>query len=81
MVVWIFEYVGLKSGYLIGGVLENFGVFVWVGDCLFFVIEVDEYDSVFFDKCFKFVYYCFKMLVINNLEFDYVDIFVDFFVI
>lgn len=81
MVVWILEYVGFNFGYLIGGVLENFGVLVCVGESFFFVIEVDEYDSVFFDKCFKFVYYCLKILVINNFEFDYVDIFVDFGVI
>lgn len=62
-------------GFLVGGVLGNFGIFVCLGESMFFVVEVDEYDSVFFDKCFKFVYYYLCILVMNNLEFDYVDIF------
>lgn len=77
MVAWILEYAGLKPGYLIGGVPENFGVSARVGDCPFFVIEADEYDSAFFDKRSKFVHYRPKTLVINNLEFDHADIFTD----
>ena len=77
MVAWILEHAGLKPGYLIGGVPENFGVSARVGDCPFFVIEADEYDSAFFDKRSKFVHYRPKTLVINNLEFDHADIFAD----
>lgn len=68
-------------GFVIGGVLGNFEVLVYLGESDFFVIEVDEYDCVFFDKCFKFVYYCLCMLIFNNFEFDYVDIFDDLKVI
>lgn len=81
MVIWILEVCGYKLGFVIGGVLGNFEVFVCLGESLFFVIEVDEYDCVFFDKCFKFVYYCLWMLIFNNFEFDYVDIFDDLKVI
>lgn len=81
MFVWLLEDVGFNLGFLIGGVLLNFGVFVWFIDLSFFVIEVDEYDMVFFDKCLKFVYYWLCIVVLNNFEFDYVDIFFDFVVI
>lgn len=77
MIAWILEYAGLKPGYLIGGVPENFGVSARVGESPFFVIEADEYDSAFFDKRSKFVHYRPKTLVINNLEFDHADIFAD----
>ncbi|BFT32267.1 UDP-N-acetylmuramate:L-alanyl-gamma-D-glutamyl-me so-diaminopimelate ligase [Alteromonas sp. D210916BOD_24] len=77
MVAWILEFAGLKPGYLIGGVPENFGVSARVGESPFFVIEADEYDSAFFDKRSKFVHYRPKTLVINNLEFDHADIFAD----
>lgn len=81
MVIWILEQCGYKLGFVIGGVLGNFEVLVYLGESDFFVIEVDEYDCVFFDKCFKFVYYCLCMLIFNNFEFDYVDIFDDLKVI
>ena len=42
-----------------------------------FVIEGDEYDSAFFDKRSKFVHYAPHIAVLNNLEFDHVDIFRD----
>lgn len=61
--------------------MGNFGIFVWVGLSKFFVIEVDEYDFVFFDKWLKFVYYLLRILIINNIEFDYVDIFENLYVI
>lgn len=77
MVAWILEHASLNPGYLIGGVPENFGVSARVGESPFFVIEADEYDSAFFDKRSKFVHYCPKTLVINNLEFDHADIFAD----
>ncbi|GBL03599.1 UDP-N-acetylmuramate:L-alanyl-gamma-D-glutamyl-meso-diaminopimelate ligase [Glaciecola sp. KUL10] len=77
MLVWMLEYAGLKPGFLIGGVPENFGVSARVGESPFFVIEADEYDSAFFDKRSKFVHYRPRTLVMNNLEFDHADIFED----
>lgn len=75
MLVWMLEFAGLKPGFLIGGVPENFGVSARVGESPFFVIEADEYDSAFFDKRSKFVHYRPRTLVMNNLEFDHADIF------
>jgi UDP-N-acetylmuramate: L-alanyl-gamma-D-glutamyl-meso-diaminopimelate ligase len=77
MLAWILEYAGLKPGFLIGGVPENFGVSARLGGAPFFVIEADEYDTAFFDKRSKFVHYRARTAVLNNLEFDHADIFTD----
>ncbi len=77
MLAWILEAAGLKPGFLIGGVPNNFGVSARLGDAPFFVVEADEYDTAFFDKRSKFVHYRPRTLVLNNLEFDHADIFPD----
>ena len=77
MLAWILEYAGLKPGFLIGGIPQNFDVSARLGESPFFVIEADEYDSAFFDKRSKFVHYRPRTLVMNNLEFDHADIFTD----
>ena len=41
------------------------------------MIEADEYDTSYFDRRSKFLHYRPKTLVLNNLEFDHSDIFVD----
>ncbi|CAC9521993.1 UDP-N-acetylmuramate:L-alanyl-gamma-D-glutamyl-meso-diaminopimelate ligase (EC 6.3.2.-) [uncultured Gammaproteobacteria bacterium] len=75
MLAWILEITGYNPNFLIGGVVEGFGVSSRLTDSDFFVIEADEYDTAFFDKRSKFVHYRPKTLVINNLEFDHADIF------
>ena len=81
MLAWILEEAGLSPGYLIGGVPMNFGISARLSgeltDSPFFVIEADEYDSAFCDKRSKFIHYCPRTLVLNNLEFDHADIFAD----
>lgn len=77
MLAWILSYAGMKPGFLIGGVPQNFSISADIGDSAFFVIEADEYDSAFFDKRSKFVHYRPRTLVLNNLEFDHADIFPD----
>ena len=77
MLAWILESAGLKPGFLIGGVPENFDYSSRLGDSKYFVIEADEYDTAFFDKRSKFIHYCPHTLLINNLEFDHADIFDD----
>lgn len=77
MLAWILDYAGLKPGFLIGGVPVNFGLTARLGEQPFFVVEADEYDTAFFDKRSKFVHYLPRTLVLNNLEFDHVDIFAD----
>ena len=79
MLAWILEYAGLKPGFLIGGVPQNFTLSARLpqGDQKLFVIEADEYDTAFFDKRSKFVHYHPTVAVLNNLEFDHADIFPD----
>lgn len=77
MLAWILEYAGMKPGFLIGGVPDNFNVSARLGDSSFFVVEADEYDSAFFDKRSKFVHYRPRTTILNNLEFDHADIFAD----
>lgn len=86
MLAWVLEVAGLRPGFLIGGVPENFGVSARLpaaprqepgGQSPFFVIEADEYDTAFFDKRSKFVHYHPRTAVLNNLEFDHADIFAD----
>lgn len=77
MLAWILEQAGLKPGFLIGGIPQNFDCSARLGESPFFVIEADEYDTAFFDKRSKFVHYRPRTLVINNLEYDHADIFPD----
>ncbi|TCD48640.1 UDP-N-acetylmuramate--L-alanine ligase [Chlorobium sp. N1] len=78
IVAWLLEYGGLRPGFLIGGIPENFGI-----GCRpsgrsengFFVSEGDEYDTAFFDKRSKFLLYRPDIALINNIEFDHADIF------
>jgi len=75
MIAWILEATGYNPGFLIGGVLGNFGVSARYTDSPFFVVEADEYDTAFFDKRSKFIHYHPRTLVLNNLEYDHADIF------
>ncbi len=77
MITWILEAAGYNPGFLVGGVLENFGMSARYTESPFFVVEADEYDTAFFDKRSKFVHYRSRTCVINNLEFDHADIFND----
>lgn len=75
MLAWILEHAGLKPGFLVGGVPQNFGVSARLGEGKAFVIEADEYDTAFFDKRSKFVHYRPRTAILNNLEHDHADIF------
>ena len=77
MLAWILEHAGLEPGFLIGGVARNFGITARAGRSPFFVIEADEYDTAFFDKRSKFVWYRPRTAVLANLEYDHADIFPD----
>ncbi len=77
MLAWILEDNGLEPGFLIGGIPVNFGISARDGAARFFVIEADEYDTAFFDKRSKFVWYRPRTAVLGNLEYDHADIFPD----
>jgi len=77
MLAWILESAGRNPGFLVGGVLQNFGKSARLTDSPLFVIEADEYDTAFFDKRSKFLHYRARTAILNNLEFDHADIFAD----
>ena len=77
LLAWILDACGVRPGFLVGGVPENFGVSARYGAGDAFVVEADEYDTAFFDKRSKFVHYRPRTAVLNNLEFDHADIFPD----
>ena len=77
MLAWILDSAGLDPGFLIGGVTRNFEITARHRESPFFVIEADEYDTAFFDKRSKFVWYRPRTAVLGNLEYDHADIFPD----
>jgi UDP-N-acetylmuramate: L-alanyl-gamma-D-glutamyl-meso-diaminopimelate ligase len=77
MVAWILDQAGFNPGFLIGGVSSDFNTSARLGSGEWFVIEADEYDSAFFDKRPKFMHYRPRIAILNNLEFDHADIYLD----
>ncbi len=78
LIAWLLEHGGLKPGFLVGGIPENFSIGCRASgrsDEGFFVSEGDEYDTSFFDKRSKFLLYRPDIAIINNIEFDHADIF------
>ncbi len=74
---WVLEVGGLDPGFLVGGIVQNFGASFRVTDGDFFVIEGDEYDTAYFDKKPKFMHYLPEIAIVNNIEFDHADIYRD----
>lgn len=70
----VFENLGKNPGYLIGGVMEG-RPSSKLGDGSYFFIESDEYDSSYFEKVSKFLFYSLDHLILTSLEFDHADIF------
>src|SRR5438270_9954351 len=72
---WVLERGGLNPGFLVGGVVQNFGASFRVTDSDYFIIEGDEYDTAYFDKGPKFMHYLPEIAIVNNIEFDHADIY------
>ncbi len=77
LATWVLDMGGLRPGFLVGGVVQNFGASFRVTDSPYFIIEGDEYDTAFFDKGPKFMHYLPELAVVNNIEFDHADIYKD----
>jgi len=75
LLAWVFESARKNPGFMIGGIVENFGASCHEGTGDIFITEGDEYDTAFFDKRSKFFHYLPDQLILNNLEFDHADIF------
>jgi len=77
LAAWIIDLAGLNPSFLVGGVVQNFGVSFRVTDSDYFIIEGDEYDTAYFDKGPKFMHYLPETAIVNNIEFDHADIYRD----
>lgn len=66
---------GADPSFFIGGIPNNFPQSFRLGKSPYFVVEGDEYDTVFYDKGPKFLHYCPKYLVLGNIEYDHADIY------
>ena len=77
LTAWLLERLGLAPGWFVGGkpcgLDESLRPAGAQGAP--FVLEGDEYDTVFYDKRSKFFHYWPRILVINHVEFDHADIF------
>jgi UDP-N-acetylmuramate: L-alanyl-gamma-D-glutamyl-meso-diaminopimelate ligase len=74
---WILQTAGSDPSFLIGGILNNFNSNYRLGTGAQMVIEGDEYDTAFFAKVPKFVYFRPSQAVLTSVEFDHADIYAD----
>lgn len=72
----VFEKLGYRPGYFIGGVMDDRPPAA-LGKDNYFFIESDEYDSAYFEKFSKFLSYEIDHVVFTSLEFDHGDIYKD----
>jgi UDP-N-acetylmuramate: L-alanyl-gamma-D-glutamyl-meso-diaminopimelate ligase len=82
MLAWIFQTAAsenpqIEPSFLIGGVAENFGSSFQLRPTRNFIVEGDEYDTVFYDKGPKFLHYFPDALILTHVEFDHADIYAD----
>jgi UDP-N-acetylmuramate: L-alanyl-gamma-D-glutamyl-meso-diaminopimelate ligase len=82
MLAWIYqsaasENPAFEPSFLIGGVAENFGSSFQLRPTRTFIVEGDEYDTVFYDKGPKFLHYFPDALILTHVEFDHADIYAD----
>ncbi len=77
LLAWVTTQIGLKPGFLIGGIPKNFSLSFKNPEAQTFVIEGDEYDTAFFDKVPKFIHYKPKHVILTSIEFDHADIYKD----
>lgn len=73
----VLHYLEADPGFMIGGLVQEFGRNFRIGHGPYFVVEGDEYDTAFFDKGPKFLHYQAQIAIITSIEFDHADIYAD----
>jgi UDP-N-acetylmuramate: L-alanyl-gamma-D-glutamyl-meso-diaminopimelate ligase len=68
---------GLDPSFLIAGLPRQTQQPANLGEGDYFVVEGDEYDSAFFAKFPKFLYYMPEILILTGIEYDHADIYAD----
>src|SRR6267154_811954 len=81
LAAWVMDQAGLNPSFLVGGVVQNFGLSFRVTGSDYFIIEGDEYDTAYFDKGPKFMHYLPELAIVNNIEFDHADIYQDLYAV
>jgi len=77
LVAHLLQATGRDPSLLVGGISLDFGGSFREGAGEHFVVEGDEYDTVFFDKTPKFLHYHPDSLILTSVEFDHADIYRD----
>ena len=82
LLAWIYQVASRENpafepSFLIGGVAENFGASFQLRSTRTFIVEGDEYDTVFYDKGPKFLHYFPDALILTHVEYDHADIYAD----
>ena len=77
LAAWMLDAAGYDPGFMIGGILGNYGRNHRLGRGDWFVVEGDEYDTAFFDKVPKFIHYAPLVGILTSVEFDHADIYPD----
>ncbi|MBI2876251.1 MAG: UDP-N-acetylmuramate--L-alanine ligase [Candidatus Tectomicrobia bacterium] len=75
LTAWLLEAGEKDPGFMVGGILVNYGHNYKVGSGPTFVVEGDEYDSAFFDKGPKFLHYAPQTAILTSVEYDHADIY------
>ena len=73
----VLQKTGRDPSLLVGGYSHDFGGSFREGSGEHFIVEGDEYDTVFFDKTPKFLHYGARTAIITSVEFDHADIYRD----
>ena len=68
---------GADPSWLVAGLPRDLPLPYHIGSGDWFVLEGDEYDSAYFAKFAKFLFYRPHLLIVNNIEFDHADIYRD----
>ena len=77
LTAWLLAETQQDPSYLIAGLPRDVPRPYHLGTGCHFVVEGDEYDSAYFAKFAKFLFYRPQILIINNIEFDHADIYRD----
>jgi len=77
LIATLLHETGRDPSFLVGGIAANFDGSFREGRGEHFVVEGDEYDTVFFDKTPKFLHYHARTLLLTSVEFDHADIYRD----
>jgi UDP-N-acetylmuramate: L-alanyl-gamma-D-glutamyl-meso-diaminopimelate ligase len=77
LVAHLLRTAGADPSWLVAGLPRDLPRPYHLGDGDWFVLEGDEYDSAYFAKFAKFLFYRPHLLIVNNIEFDHADIFRD----